>query len=119
MHVRAPASAGPSLHAAVDANSTSASTGIADADRRIDCPLRECTPCRLESADERLLEQDSVAAHPFKPTATPPRPDSRLWQILITALLEKGMINDANRLFKVSQSVAKRDGLAFWCGIGR
>ncbi|ETW84594.1 hypothetical protein HETIRDRAFT_235203, partial [Heterobasidion irregulare TC 32-1] len=63
---------------------------------------------------ERLLEQDSVAAHPFKPTATPPRPDSRLWQILITALLEKGMINDANRLFEVSQSVAKRDGLVFW-----
>ncbi|THH16919.1 hypothetical protein EW146_g3796 [Bondarzewia mesenterica] len=63
---------------------------------------------------ERLLQQDLIVEHPFAPTPTPPRPDSRLWNSMILTLVNARMVPDANRLFKIFLTIADKENLYTW-----
>ena len=60
-----------------------------------------CADDDLETALKwfrRLLQETTVAVDAFTSLSTPPRPDARLWNIVIGALAGKGMIDEINSL---------------------
>ncbi|EJD00786.1 uncharacterized protein FOMMEDRAFT_125211 [Fomitiporia mediterranea MF3/22] len=59
----------------------------------------------------RMLEQDSVSRHPLIPSAKTPRPDQNAWNAIMEALIERGMLAEANKKFKQLTEVADVEGL--------
>jgi len=47
----------------------------------------------------RLLQETNVAKDASAPLSTPPRPDAKLWNIIVGALAEKNMIEETNSLY--------------------
>ena len=47
----------------------------------------------------RLLLETTVAENLYTPLSAPPRPDAKLWNIIIGALTEKNMIDETNSLY--------------------
>ncbi|KAL5530781.1 hypothetical protein ACEPAF_7039 [Sanghuangporus sanghuang] len=60
---------------------------------------------------DRMLEQDSASRHPLMPTAHTPRPDQSAWNTLLEALIERGMLEQANEKYKQLVQTADVDGL--------
>ncbi|KAI5119625.1 hypothetical protein M0805_007889 [Coniferiporia weirii] len=60
---------------------------------------------------DRVLAQDTVSRHPLLPTTRTHRPDQMAWNDLLEALIERGMLKEANEKFKVLSDIADRDGL--------
>ena len=47
----------------------------------------------------RLLLETTVADSPYIPLSAPPRPDAKLWEIIIGTLAEKDMVDETNSLY--------------------
>jgi len=48
---------------------------------------------------QRLLLETTVPENPHAPLSAPPRPDAKLWGVIISALAEKNMVDEANSLY--------------------
>jgi len=57
----------------------------------------------------RLLQETTVAEDAFAPLSTPPRPDAKLWNVVVGALAEKNMIDEINSLYSQWLSTNTRD----------
>ena len=71
-----------------------------------------CRDNDIESALKwfrRLLLETTVAENVYAPLSAPPRPDAKLWKIIIGALAEKNMVDETNSLYSQWLSSNTRD----------
>ena len=57
----------------------------------------------------RLLQETTVAKDPSAPLSTPPRPDAKLWKIVVGALAKVNMLDEINSLYSQWLSTSTRD----------
>lgn len=58
----------------------------------------------------RLLQETAVPENPSAPLLTPPRPDVRLWKLVVSALVKRNMIDEINSLYSQWLSTNSGDG---------
>lgn len=57
----------------------------------------------------RLLQETTVVEDPSAPLSAPPRPDAKLWEVIISALARRNMIDETNLLYSQWVSLNARD----------
>ncbi|KAF9782137.1 hypothetical protein BJ322DRAFT_1111026 [Thelephora terrestris] len=60
----------------------------------------------------RFLQETTVAEDASAPLPAPPRPDAKLWNIIVGALAQRNMIDEINTLYSEWLSTKARDSIA-------